>query len=59
MFINKFFINTHFDNLINQKIMNILWNARASVSSNITLGGLSRVKDITSSRPSPFLYLLK
>ena len=32
-FINEFFINTHLNNLINQKIMNILWNARASFNS--------------------------
>jgi mRNA-degrading endonuclease RelE of RelBE toxin-antitoxin system len=30
MFIHKFFINTYLNFLINQKIMNILWNARAS-----------------------------
>jgi len=28
---NKFFKNTHLNNLINQKITNILWNARASL----------------------------
>jgi len=29
-FIYKFLITTHLNNLINQKITNILWNARAS-----------------------------
>ena len=34
---DKIFINTHPNNLINQKIMNILWNARASSNNNIEI----------------------
>ena len=31
-FVNEFFINTHLKYLLNQKITNILWNARASIT---------------------------
>ena len=45
---NKFFINTRLNNLINQKITNIPWNARASINSKITRTILNQTNNPTS-----------
>ena len=50
-FMNKFFINTHLKNLINQKIMNILWNARVSYTLDLSI-------QITSVSSSLHVFLI-